>query len=387
MARFDLVVIGAGPAGAAAAHAAARGGARVALLEKARLPRYKPCGGCVSARTVPHLPAEIGSVVEDVTYGATFTLCGRGPIRTTSARPMAYMVMRDRFDARLAEAAAGAGADLRDGEAALGVEERRGAVLVRAGREAYEAAFVVLADGITGLLGRRGARRAGELPPMFALEAEVPAGPSSPDLRGGALIDIAAAPRGYAWAFPKAAVTSVGIMGDRRRMGRPQEALRRFADAQGALDLPATVRGSHVPVFGAAVAPVRGRTLRVGDAAGLVDPFLGEGIFYAVRSGQLAAEVALRALGEGPRALGGYARALGRLLYPDLRAARWLARIIHWAPAGWHRLLATHPGAVELFADVLRGEHRYREFVGLVARQGARRWLALAGAAGAAGRR
>ena len=120
--RFDAIVVGAGPAGSTAALRLVREGAAVLLLDRARFPRDKPCGGGLTYRAVRQLPVPVDSVVEDVVdrfqlglrYGRHFECAGEGPL--------VLMTQRRRLDAHLAEQAAAAGADFRDGVRATALE-------------------------------------------------------------------------------------------------------------------------------------------------------------------------------------------------------------------------------------------------------------------------
>jgi len=122
MERFDAIVVGAGPAGSTAAYRLSRAGARVLLLDRERFPRDKPCGGGLTYRAVRQLPVSVEPVVEDtvrrVQLGFRY---GRRFERQTEG-PLILMTQRRRLDAHLAEQAAAAGADFRDGVRATALE-------------------------------------------------------------------------------------------------------------------------------------------------------------------------------------------------------------------------------------------------------------------------
>jgi len=149
---YDVIVVGAGPGGSAAAFELARSGARVALIEQQRLPRYKPCGGCLSLKIDRFLEPDFHTLVEKTVYGACFTFEGVEDFRAATDRPIAYMVMRDRFDLFLAEKARAAGADLRAGERALEAVEEEDRVRTKHGE--LSARYLIGADGAGGIVGR-----------------------------------------------------------------------------------------------------------------------------------------------------------------------------------------------------------------------------------------
>ncbi len=159
--RFDVIVVGAGPAGSTAAYRLARSGAKVLLLDRARFPRDKPCGGGLTHRAVRQLPVSVEPVVEDVVdrfelgfrYGRRFERAAEGPL--------VLMTQRRRLDAHLAAEAAAAGADFRDGLRATALELDDDGGTVRFDGTAAAAPVVIGADGVNGLTraqARRGAR-------------------------------------------------------------------------------------------------------------------------------------------------------------------------------------------------------------------------------------
>ncbi len=362
---YDVIVVGAGPGGSTAAYELARHGVKVALLEQKRLPRYKPCGGCLSLRIDAVLDMDFHDLVEKTVYGATFTFAGLDPIRVRSDRPVAYMVMRDRFDHALARRAAEAGADLRDGERVQDVVEGRDEVEVHTDAGTLRSSFLVAADGANGIV----ARRLNMIPKRrlaICVESEATMRPGPEAWRSDeVIIECGTVPFGYGWVFPKANHLSLGVGGLGKRIGNPRSYYRDFLIEQELIDeIVEEKRAGYVlPVFASAKARrASRRTALVGDAAALVDPFLGEGIYYAIRSGQLAGAAVRNCLANGGGLdRSGYAADLAEEFYAEFRAARNFAFMMYTFPRVAYEMLRRHRGFVELYFDLLRGDSSYRD--------------------------
>jgi geranylgeranyl reductase family protein len=319
---YDVAVIGAGPAGSAAALAARRAGARVLLLDRADFPRDKTCGDGIAAEAVDVLT---GLGVADVTHGyrPIERLRLVAPGGTAAARDLprpAYTVPRRVFDERLVRAAVAAGVVLRR-HTVREVREERTVVI----DGTFRAHVVIGADG------------AGSVVRRFLGNGPNPAGHLAIAIRGyrpttntGEQIVVTTRQRwpAYAWEFPLGDGTANVGYGELLR----GEALSR-AYLKGRLaellpgGEPAGLRGHHLPLSTHRPAPGRGRVLLAGDAFSLVNPCTGEGIFYAVLSGMLAGTEAAR----GPRdVVRRYRDTLRRRLGRHLRHSGAAARLTAW---------------------------------------------------------
>jgi len=339
MAGYDVAVIGAGPAGSTAAYRLARAGARVLLLDKSRFPRDKPCGGGVTLRAARLLPFSIEPVVEDVIERLECRL-DYGPRFERRARaPLAYMTQRRRLDHFLLERAADAGAEVREG------------VKVADARE-LDADIVIGADGCNGTSAKQLGLGA-DIVHGVALEANFPH-----DARYAhtMVLEIASVPGGYGWIFPKGDHVNVGVGGWGSEGPRLRTHLRRMCDAYGIDPESATdTRGYRLPMRRGVAGLVRGNAAVIGDAAGLVDPFSGDGMYEAFLSAKLVADAVLA--GD----LASYSAAVERRITP-LTNAGWGAKrafdrfprttfALARLPFTWHavekilRGELSHPGA------------------------------------------
>jgi geranylgeranyl reductase family protein len=358
MAPFDVAVIGGGPAGATAARILAGGGARVCLLDKARFPRPKACGGALSPRTLRFLPAGVDRLIRTRISRAVFTFLSRRPFEIVSTSPMAYMICRDEFDAWLVAEAEAVGVVVRQGEAALHIEGVASKFVIRTTSGRVTTPAVIGADGVNGITAKL---LFPERPPAryAALEAE----PESRILDDSVEVDVGLYPGGYAWAFPKRDRLNVGVMVHRSAAARARGLLGGFLSQRGTVLSVDRVRGAFVAAPDATPVPcaVPG-VLLVGDAAHLADPFLGEGIYSAVRSGALAAQ-AILAEASPAGAATRYADAVKDALWPDLVAAARIAMLFHRMPRWWHHLLSRMPNSLRQVATVLGGEDTYAELL------------------------
>jgi geranylgeranyl reductase family protein len=325
--RFDVLVVGAGPAGSTAAYRLAREGASVLLADRARFPRDKPCGGGLTMRAVRLLPFSVDPVVEDRASVVEFGLDFGSHFERRTDEPLVLMTQRTRLDAFLAEQAANAGADFRDGAKVTDLELTGSGVhaLVNGAKVAANAALC--ADGVNGV-GARAAGLEGGRDYGVALEANVPYGVVSRERYQGRLcLELANVPGGYGWVFPKGDHVNVGVGGWEREGPRMREHLARFCREysipESSLE---NVRGYRLPLVHARARLTKGRLALLGDAAGLVDPLSGDGIYEAFLSAKLAAGETLDLLAGVKDDLSGYDRDLRRALSSHLAAA-WGAKI------------------------------------------------------------
>jgi geranylgeranyl reductase family protein len=362
---FPVAIVGAGPAGAVLAYELATTGVRVLLLEKERLPRYKPCGGGVQARVVRRLGLDLQPVVRAAVDQLVFTYQLGRPVLRRARQPLIFMVMRDAFDAYLVERAARAGAEVRDRVRVDRVDWQEQGVLLTTSRGAVRTAVVVGADGANSRVAREAGLANGRDLDL-ALEGEFPA-PAAARARWAttALLDLGSLPSGYGWLFPKGSGLSIGVGGPlpyRAQLRPYYERLLRWLGLE-ARDAE-RFSGHHLPLRRPGAPIVAHRTVLVGDAAGLVDPFTGEGLLGAVVSGQLAAEPVARAAAGDLAALQEYQRAIDRELMPELLEARVLLRVFDRMPRLAHWLMGHGQLAWRNLVRLLVGESDYRRLGG-----------------------
>lgn len=337
----DIAIVGAGPAGSLAAQRLAAAGVQVALLERATFPRDKPCGDGVSADGLAIL-ARIGlgewasQFLAPESLRLTLSDCQPLDVRPQAAC-YGRTIPRRLLDARLAQAAVEAGARLLEGTRVRGMERANGAGLtvVADGLE-VTAQLVILAEGSNAALTRKLGLAQG--PPEFVAVRQYLVGDAGPLRRLEIHFQKDIIP-GYTWLFPMGeGRVNVGTGDFVRRARRSETSLREILARFVANPAATDGRLARAEPVG----PVRGHPLRVrlgstrthservlvaGDAAGLINPFSGEGIAPAMESGEMAAARALAALSAGDfsaRALAPYSKALKARYGADRRAARIL---------------------------------------------------------------
>jgi geranylgeranyl reductase family protein len=305
---YDVAIVGAGPAGSTAAYRLATAGARVLLLDKATFPRDKPCGGGVTGRAARLLPFSIEPVVEDVVDRLDCGLRYRHRFSRHARRPLAYMTQRRRLDHFLLQKAADAGAEVRVGET---VDAR-----------ALEARIVIGADGCNGSAAKQLGLAEGVVHGV-ALEANYP---HEQRFSRAMVLEIAVIRGGYGWIFPKGDHVNVGVGGNGEEGPRLRAELRRMCETYGIdPDAAQDTRGYRLPLRLSGTRLARGCTAVIGDAAGLVDPFSGDGMYEAFLSAQLVAEAALAVLAGRAADIEPYQDAVEQRITPLTRAG-WGAK-------------------------------------------------------------
>jgi geranylgeranyl reductase family protein len=354
----DVIIVGAGPAGASAAYWLGEAGKRVLVLDKERLPRYKPCGGGMSRSVLKRFPFDLSPVVEREIERVRFRFRdGREVVAELPGQRPFVMVMRDRFDYLILQYAR---ADVRDGEQVVSLRQDEAGVEVatRSG-ETFRARYLIGADGANSRVARfAGLRRDKQM--GMAIEVEVPADDGLlEEYADTALFIFGTPPFGYLWVFPKAEHLSVGIGAFEGRGADVRDVLRHEMAKLGVEVDGVSQHGHPLPIYLRHEPLHQGRVLLAGDAAGLMDPLLGEGVRHAIDSGRMAAEAVLAGN------LSGYTRQVQREIGADfLWGLRW-ARAFYEHPWGCFELAVRNPRFVRGFVRLFAGQTTYRRMAAL----------------------
>jgi geranylgeranyl reductase family protein len=321
--HYDALVVGGGPAGSTTAYRLADAGASVLLVDKARFPRDKPCGGGLTMRAVRQCPVDPAPVVEEEVdlvelrfrYGDAVVRCAKAPV--------ILMTQRRRLDAFLLDAARECGVEVREGTT-VEVGDIDADVIVGAdGANGTTAKAVGLGEGII-----HGVAYEGNIAYTTLDRARY---------ERRAVVELADIPGGYGWVFPKSDHANVGVGAWQSAAPQLREHLRRVCEAHG-LDPAALeeLRGHRLPLRPPGTRIAGERALLVGDAAGLIDPVSGDGMYECFVSSQLAADAILDLLAGRASTLAPYEAAVDVELASLHRASWKLKRALdRWPRASW----------------------------------------------------
>ncbi|HTF99423.1 MAG TPA: geranylgeranyl reductase family protein [Nitrospirota bacterium] len=362
---YDIIIVGAGPAGSTCGRLCGLGGLKTLLLDKDTFPRSKPCAGAISEHALSLLDFNLpGDIVEQECHNVRIH-CGGRVIEAGSTHRFGIIVSRRNFDAFLVRKAEDAGVHLSPGEQVASIRENPGSVSVTTAHQTYEGRFLVGADGIHSIVARsiRPALAKDEM--ALALVSQTPAADADIAKRLGKTLEIyfGEAPMGYGWLFPHREYYSSGIAGLASRFSRPRESLAYLL--KGLSIEGSGVQGHFIPFGGIKRTIAKGRILLIGDAAGFADPFHGEGILYAILSGKLAARAVADTLRVNDRpaaAVAQYCREANQHIVKQLNVALHMAKALDRHPRLFLRMFFDHPEALQRYLDIPSGTLSYRGF-------------------------
>ncbi|MDZ4844880.1 MAG: NAD(P)/FAD-dependent oxidoreductase, partial [Chitinophagales bacterium] len=362
MKKFDVIVVGSGPAGSVAAYHLAQNGISTAVVEREKLPRYKTCGGGVTYRARKLFPVDISPIVEKEFYASDLVF----PIeqlhfKVKRNRPIISMVMRDSLDHFLLKAAEAQGAIVLDETEVKAIDCNGKITLHTATDEALEARYVIAADGALSPVAKMcGWKDERHLIPALEYELTVPEHDFE-KLSQTVRFDIDAIPYGYAWNFPKKKHLSIGVASAKRGKVNLHEYYRKYLTTLGVTEIIHEEKhGYQIPLSPRKDGFSKSGVLLTGDAAGFADPVTAEGISNSALSGRIAAEAIIASLPYPHKLDELYSNKLKESLLPQLKLGRFLADIFY--DKTWIRKPLFHrygQPLCEALTDVFMGERDY----------------------------
>lgn len=290
---YDIAVSGLGPAGISFLKQGSQRGFKVICFDKEKFPRKKVCAGGLSPKAYNLLKKifpELDKVVKVRSRRFIF-VNGFKTVEVSSNTILTYLTDRRELDNFLFNSISNQDVEIHTGETVLSVERDGNLLTVKTGKGKYKTRVVIAADGVNSRVARQFnvKRDVG-----FTYEADVNAYWDNP-----ILIDFSNFWWGYYWVFPKGEFVTTGLGEFRSKPKKLREKLFQFNRKHGIEGVLRFQRGFPIPSGRRKNDVWRDDVLFLGDAGGLVDPLTGEGIYYAVKSGIIAAEIVTKALESG----------------------------------------------------------------------------------------
>ena len=361
MTQYDCVVVGAGPAGSSAAYHLARQGITVLLLEKATLPRDKPCTGALSPRVAEWFDFDFAPALANTARRVRYTWkLGDEIASELETQEPIWIVRRATFDQFLAAQAIAQGATLHDNTPVTHIEFATSHWCVQTPRETYTARYLVAADGGTGPVSKWLGLGEVKLRPAAVLElpATLPLDKTALNFEFGLLKS------GCLWCFPRDRDAVMG--GITLRGKQTPDFAQAFAAYSQDLGLPTGNCTVHaVKLWNGQRTLHAQQAVIVGEAAAIVDPLSAEGIRHGMYSGMKAASAITAALAGDSDGLAGYTAAMhdwGN----NMQWAQRIASVFFRVPGIGYRVGIKRPTMTKRMGQLLAGEIQYSDIANRV---------------------
>lgn len=359
--EFDVIIVGAGPAGSSAAYHLARAGLKVAMVDKSNLPRYKSCGGGIIARSNKYIPYDYGEVVQNYSCEALLSdLTVHKEFLITKDAPIVSMVMRDEFDHFMLKKAIEAGVVFLPEHKVTSIAKNE--ISLQDGKNNFKlsSTYIIGADGAFGITTR--------VTEHYKLVTQIPA--LEIELRVSTEVfakfskttrfDFGIVENGYGWVFPKREHLSIGVLSFTPNKFNLNALLDDYLKLLGIDENNYKRHGFKIPILPQTNNFVYDNIFLIGDAAGFADPITLEGIGTSILSGKIAADAIIYAEHDVNAAKDRYNKLLEKQILKELRYASFLARIIYNYPK-IRKFLFTHLGEVlcRQMTEVIIGNQTY----------------------------
>ena len=297
---YDVIVIGGGPAGSSAARKASSLGLKTLLIEKENFPRYKPCAGAVSDVALSCLDFQIPSTIPEKEMRGIRIIYKGQKIEKYAPQRIGILVDRKVFDDYLLKMAGKSGAKIITGERAVDFADEEDKVIITTEKGEYQAHFLIIAEGAHGNLQYKVKEKPRKNEYAISFVAEIKEDDDTINEHLDNIIEVHTGmlKMGFGWVFPHRGYYSVGIAGLAKYLDNPRKKLNEFLDLLG-FPVRHSIISHLIPTGGINRRLTTSRVVVIGDAAGFVDSFYGEGISYAIRSGQIASETISKIMERG----------------------------------------------------------------------------------------
>jgi len=361
---LDCIIVGGGPAGSAAAYHLAKAGRSTLLLEKAALPRYKPCSGAVSPSVADWFDFDFSPAIDSKITRVRYTWKLGDAIDAQLETDPIWSVKREVFDQFLIDQAKAAGAQIKDQMAVIGIEFKGDHWQVQTATDSLSARYIVAADGAKGPMADWLGFRVHKLREAGALEVKT----DEPVEAGAFSFEFGVAKNGCLWSFPKAQGYSLGVssfIGN--SIKDPQGLLRKYSpDMVGTTTNQSECYTHPLKLWDGNHDLHAQQALIVGEAAAIVDPLTAEGIRPAMFSGMTAAQAIDKALNGDAAALKNYTQTIHESWGADMQWAQRIATVFFRVPKIGYRVGIKRPTATKRLGQILAGEVSYADIAGRV---------------------
>ncbi|HEY9770955.1 MAG TPA: geranylgeranyl reductase family protein [Coleofasciculaceae cyanobacterium] len=359
---FDCIIVGAGPAGSSAAYHLAKQGHSILVVDKADFPRTKSCGGGVSPAIAQWFDFDFSPVVQNhvsqVKY--TFKMGDPAEVQLKDVTPM-WMVQREQFDNFLIEQAIGQGAEFKSGVEVKGAILQGDTWQIQTSAGTFEGKYLIAADGANSTVAKL--LDMSNTSTIAGASLQVP-GAVSDRRKVTAFFDFGSLKNGFMWCFPKADGYSFSAAYVRNPQGKTDELKKQLTKYAELFNLYAS-QGEYqehpLNLWHENRTLHSDRALLAGEAAGIVDPLIGEGIRPAMFTGVKAAGAVIGALKGEANALADYTESINQEWGTNLAKADFLAGLFYKAPKIAYKVGVKRPAAGQLMGKILCGELSYSQ--------------------------